>query len=68
MKSHGLSTRARHKDSLRAGDKVTVEYWPLRDGRNGGHLALATLADGRKLQSVGGLGAAPSFKGGPPPR
>ena len=46
------------KDSLRAGDKITVEYWPLRDGRNGGHLTTATLADGRTLGSVGGLSAA----------
>jgi Family of unknown function (DUF6152) len=55
------------KDSLRAGDKITVEYWPLRDGRNGGHLALATLADGRKLKSVGGLGTAATLNNGAPP-
>jgi hypothetical protein len=46
------------KDSLHAGDKITVEYWPLRDGRNGGHLTTATLGDGRTLGSVGGLSAA----------
>jgi hypothetical protein len=50
------------RDSLQAGDKITVEYSPLRDGRNGGHLTVAKLADGRTLGSVGGFAAAPSFK------
>lgn len=40
--------------SLRAGDKITVGYWPLRDGRKGGHLATAAFADGRVLRAVGG--------------
>jgi hypothetical protein len=56
------------KDSLRAGDKITVEYWPLRDGRNGGHLTTAVLADGRTLGSVGGLAAAATVKSAPPPK
>ena len=56
------------KDSLRAGDKITIEYWPLRDGRNGGHLTTATLPDGRTLGSVGGLAAAATAKGTPPPK
>ena len=43
-----------NKNSLRPGDKVTIEYWPLRDGRKGGHLAKATLANGRVLGAVGG--------------
>jgi uncharacterized protein DUF6152 len=55
------------KDSVHAGDKVTVEYWPLRDGRNGGHLSVARLADGRTLRSVGGLASSAVVKDGPPP-
>jgi Family of unknown function (DUF6152) len=31
--------------SLRPGDRITVEFFPLRDGRNGGHLIKATRPD-----------------------
>jgi hypothetical protein len=43
-----------NKDSLRPGDRVTVEYGPLRDGRSGGHCARVLLADGRTLICGGG--------------
>jgi hypothetical protein len=36
-------------NTLKAGDKVTIEMHPLRDGRPGGSLVTATLEDGRKL-------------------
>ena len=39
------------KNSLRVGDKVTVDYAPLRSGRNGGALRTLTLADGRTLKT-----------------
>ena len=35
--------------SLRVGQKVTVEYAPLRSGRNGGVVRRITLADGKVL-------------------
>ena len=41
------------KTSLAAGDAVAVTYRPLRDGRPGGHLLQATLADGRTLKGAG---------------
>lgn len=44
------------KNVLAAGEKITVEYWPLRDGRNGGHFIKATRADGSVLPGVGGPG------------
>jgi hypothetical protein len=50
--------------TLRAGDKITVEYWPLKDGRLGGHSDKFTLPDGRVLYSAGG----PDFKDGRSPR
>jgi hypothetical protein len=37
------------KDSLKAGDKVSVQYFPLRDGRKGGHYVKAVRADGSEL-------------------
>lgn len=51
-----LSARGWSKQALKAGDKVTVEYWPLRDGRNGGHFEQATFPDGRILHGAGGPG------------
>jgi hypothetical protein len=40
--------------SLKAGDKIIVDYWPVKDGRKGGHLNKATLPDGRVLVGAGG--------------
>jgi hypothetical protein len=44
------------RDVLANGETITVEYRPLRDGRNGGHFLKATRADGRVLLGVGGPG------------
>ena len=45
-----------NKEALKAGDKVDVEYWPLRDGSIGGHCEKITFADGRVLQCPSDLG------------
>ena len=34
--------------TLEVGDKVSIEYNPLRDGRHGGYFKSATFADGSK--------------------
>lgn len=39
-----------NKDSLKAGDKIAIEYWPLRDGSIGGHCEKVKLSDDRVLQ------------------
>lgn len=49
-----LSDRGWSKTSFVAGEKVTIEYWPLKDGRTGGHFVSATYADGRVLRGAGG--------------
>src|SRR5258706_2042976 len=36
-------------DSVKPGDKVSVEYHPLKDGSRGGQLMSARLANGRRL-------------------
>ena len=36
-------------DIVRPGDKISVEYHPLKDGSRGGELLFATLADGKRL-------------------
>jgi len=51
--------------ALKAGDKATIEYHPLRDGRRGGHLTTATTPDGRVLRCLSGPGAPP---GSAPPK
>jgi hypothetical protein len=38
-------------DTVKPGDKITVEYHPLRDGSRGGELVAATVPDGRRLGS-----------------
>ena len=51
LQAHGWN-----KEVLKAGDKLAVEYWPLRDGSIGGHCEKVTLADGRVLQCPSDLG------------
>ena len=36
-------------DSVKPGDKVSVEYHPLKDGSRGGQLMSAILANGQRL-------------------
>jgi hypothetical protein len=42
------------KTTFAAGEPVTIEYWPLVDGRTGGHFVSATRADGTVLRGAGG--------------
>lgn len=51
-----LMRRGWTKTSLLAGDVVAVTYYPLRDGRAGGHFIRASLPDGRILEGAGGPG------------
>ena len=36
-------------DIVKPGDKVSVEFHPLKDGSRGGELVAATLSDGKRL-------------------
>lgn len=50
--SVNLMTRAGWKvNTLQAGDKVDVDYYPLRDGQPGGMLKTIKLPDGRTLKA-----------------
>jgi hypothetical protein len=60
MSRNGWSKRA-----VNPGDKVTVEYRPLKSGQHGGSFGRVTLADGRVLGG-NGLGGPPGAPGGPP--
>jgi len=49
--------------SLQVGQKVTIDYYPLRDGRPGGFFVRVKTADGKLLEGLpGGPGRGP-----PPP-
>jgi Family of unknown function (DUF6152) len=37
------------RDSVKPGDKISIEFRPLKDGSRGGQLVSATLADGKHL-------------------
>jgi hypothetical protein len=36
-------------DSVKPGDRVSIDFHPLKDGSRGGQLVAATLADGKRL-------------------
>jgi hypothetical protein len=40
------------RDIVKAGDKVTLRYSPLKDGRTGGALNTLTLSDGTTLRAA----------------
>jgi hypothetical protein len=42
------------KTTFEAGEELTIEYWPLADGRTGGHFSTATRGDGRVIRGAGG--------------
>jgi hypothetical protein len=45
------------KKTFKVGEKISVAFWPLKDGRTGGHFIKATHADGRVSPGAGGPGA-----------
>jgi len=50
MQSIAQDSRAGwRKDSVKPGDKITIEYHPLKDGSRGGQLTAGILADGKRL-------------------
>src|SRR5438105_9599537 len=52
-------------DSVKAGDKVTFEFHPLRDGHPGGQLISVVLASGKKRAVIGNAGGPPRKDGSP---
>lgn len=52
MSPSWLGRRGWNLHSLTPGDKVTIVYYPLRDGRPGGFYVRLTLPDGRKLEAL----------------
>jgi hypothetical protein len=56
------------KNSVKAGDVVTLNLSPARNGKPYGTLRVLTFADGRKLEGVAArVGAGPAAPAAPPP-
>lgn len=51
-----LLKRGWTKDTFAVGEKLAIAYWPLADGRTGGHFAVATRVDGSVVRAAGGPG------------
>ena len=48
-----VSAQGWKPDSVKPGDKITVQMHPLKDGSRGGQYMNATLADGRTFKQAG---------------
>jgi Family of unknown function (DUF6152) len=63
-----LRERGWSKTFFEEGELVAISYWPSIDGKNGGHFAVATRADGTVVYGAGGPGGNPDAgKAIPPP-
>jgi hypothetical protein len=51
-----LTRRGWSATTFAAGEKLAITYWPLLDGRTGGHFAVATRTDGSSIFAAGGPG------------
>jgi hypothetical protein len=47
------------RHSINIGDKISVQFHPMNDGRLGGSFQVVTLADGTELSSGNSIGARP---------
>lgn len=54
MSPNYLSRNGWTRKALNAGDKISIDINPLRDGRKGGFCVAITLAGGKVLRSRGG--------------
>jgi hypothetical protein len=53
MSPNFLARRGWTKNTLKAGDKITITYRPMKDGANGGMFMNGKMPDGRVLTSAG---------------
>ena len=51
-----LTRRGWSATTFTNGEKLAITYWPLLDGRTGGHFAVATRIDGSSIFAAGGPG------------
>ena len=53
MSPNYLERRGWTKNTLKPGDKITIDVRPMKDGSNGGMFVQATLADGKVMRMSG---------------
>jgi hypothetical protein len=53
MSPNYLARRGWSKNTLKVGDKITVDLRPMKDGSPGGMFVQATLADGKVMKMTG---------------
>ena len=53
MSPNHLGRNGWSKRTLKAGDKINLTYYALKDGRNGGFNVTVTFADGKSLNQLG---------------
>ena len=61
-----LTRRGWSPTTFTAGEKLAITYWPLLDGRTGGHFAVATRTDGSSIRAAGGPGGSVDASGAVP--
>ena len=49
------------RDSMKPGDKVTVSYYPLKDGSNGGEIRALVLPNGKEISYGPSLSDNPNY-------
>lgn len=54
-----LRERGWSRTFFEEGELVAISYWPVIDGKNGGHFAVATRRDGTVVYGAGGPGGSP---------
>ena len=53
MSPNHLGRNGWSKRTLKAGDKINLTYYALKDGRNGGFNVTVTFADGKTINQLG---------------
>ena len=53
MSPNYLARRGWSKNTLKVGDKISVDVRPMKDGSNGGMFVQATLANGKIMKMTG---------------
>lgn len=49
------------RDTMKPGDKITVSYYPLKDGSNGGEIRALVLANGKEISYGPSLADNPNY-------
>jgi hypothetical protein len=54
MSPNFLARRGWTRTTLKTGDKITINYRPMKDGKNGGMFMTGKMTNGKQLSMMGG--------------